>query len=79
MKKLEEKELNQLTECISKINSLQIQIGGIEAQKHELLHTISSASNDLAELQKELEKKYGKVSIDISTGEIKEDEPNQED
>ena len=37
-KKIEKQELESLQEKVNKINSLQVQIGGLEAQKHELLH-----------------------------------------
>ena len=73
-KKIEEQELANLKEKVSNINSLQMQIGGLEAQKHELLHGISLATTEFQNVQKELQDKYGKVSINISTGEISEDE-----
>lgn len=79
MNKLEEQELKTLQDAINKVNSLQLQIGGIEAQKHELLHSITAATQELQKVQNELEEKYGSVSVDISTGEIKENEPSKED
>lgn len=80
MNKLEDKELEELREHIHKINNLQLQIGGMEAQKHELLHAITEASKAFKLKQSELEDKYGKVDIDISTGEIKDqDESIKED
>ena len=80
MSKIEEQELKSLQDGINAINGLQMQIGGIESQKHELLHAITQASKDFKQLQKALEDKYGKVDVDISTGEIKEkDEPSKED
>ena len=77
--KVEEKELESLKEKVSSVNNLQLQIGGVEAQKHELLHGISAATLELAKFQKELEEKYGQVSVNISTGEIVENEPSKED
>ena len=80
MKKLEKNELEELQSDIHKINNLQLQIGGIEAQKHELLHTITEASKVFQSKQSKLQDKYGNVDIDISTGEIKErDESTKED
>jgi hypothetical protein len=78
-KKVEDQELASLKEKVSLINNLQLQIGGLEASKHELLHNISAASTDLAVFQKELEEKYGQVSVSIATGEIVENEPSKED
>jgi len=72
MRKLEEKELESLQLSVRNINNIQMQIGGMEAQKHELLHAITEASQKFQLEQAELEKKYGKVDIDISTGEIKD-------
>jgi len=78
-KKLTQEELKELQEAVNAMNNLQLQIGGLEAQKHELLHSMEGAKNKLSTIQNELEKVYGKVSVDISTGEIKEDEPSTED
>lgn len=78
-KKVEDQELASLKEKVTLINNLQLQIGGVEAQKHELLHNISAATLELAKFQKELEDKYGQVSVNISTGEIVENESGKED
>lgn len=79
MSKLKEDELKGLQEAIAKVNNIQMQIGGLEAQKHELLHSINKASEELSVVQKELEEKYGQVSINVQTGEITSDEPSKED
>ena len=78
-KKIEKQELESLQEKVNKINSLQVQIGGLEAQKHELLHAISTANTELSVIQSELSEKYGDVSVDMKTGEIKQNEPNKKD
>lgn len=79
MNKLEEQELKTLQDAINKVNSIQIQIGGLEAQKHDLLHAITDATQELQKVQNKLEEKYGSVSVDIATGEIKENEPSKKD
>jgi len=78
-KKLTQEELKELQEAVNAMNNLQLQIGGVEAQKHELLHSMETAKSALAEVQKKLEDVYGQVSVDISTGDIKEDESSTED
>jgi len=78
-KKLTTEELKELQEAVNGMNNLQLQIGGLEAQKHELLHSMETAKSTLAEVQKKLEDIYGQVSVDISTGDIKEDESSTED
>lgn len=72
MSKLEDNELKELRESIEAINSLQMKIGGLESQKHEMLHEISASVESFKSLQSDLEKRYGSVNIDITTGEIKE-------
>ena len=79
MNKIENEELELLKKTVSEINNLQMQIGGVEAQKHELLHTIANANGEFQKIQKDLEEKYGKVSVNLNTGEITEDESNKED
>ena len=78
-KKLKKGELQSLQDSVNQLNNLQIQIGGLEAQKHELLHSMDKAKQDLSVVQKELEDKYGQVSVDIKTGEIKENESDTKD
>jgi len=73
-KKLTQEELKGLQEAVNAMNSIQLQIGGLEALKHELLHSMEDAKVKLAEVQKQLEEVYGQVSVDIQTGDIKEEE-----
>jgi len=73
-KKLSEVELKELQEVIGKINEVQMQIGGLEMQKQELILVGIEAKKALGETQKTLEETYGQVQIDIQTGEIKENE-----
>ena len=54
-------------------------IGGLETQKHSLLHKIAEVNQEVEKLKVELEKEYGKVSIDLETGEIKEIEDKKEE
>lgn len=87
MKKVEEttgvekvtaEELTALNEKINAMNKLQIQIGGLEAHKHDMLTALSTINTDMQVLQKELEAKYGSVNIDLATGEITYVSDNQE-
>lgn len=73
-KKLSEVELKELQEVIGKINEVQMQIGGLEMQKQELILVGVESKKALGETQKTLEETYGQVQIDIQTGEIKENE-----
>jgi hypothetical protein len=79
MSKIKTEELEALQKVVGNINNLQMQIGGVEAQKHELLHAIANENNELQKIQKDLEETYGKVSVNLQDGEITEDESNKED
>ncbi len=63
-------ELAILNEKVTAINKAQMQIGGLEAHKHELLHALVGLGAELKEIQSKLESEYGSVSVDLVTGEI---------
>jgi len=72
MSKITDEQLKQLQEQVNTINQNQLQIGGLETQKHTLIHNAVELQNQLKSFQDELEKEYGKVSINISTGEYED-------
>ena len=71
-KKLTEDELKSLQENVSKLNQVHIELGRLENQKHKILHQVNEIESMFDKLQKELEEKYGKVNINIETGEFEE-------
>tara|TARA_R100000995_G_scaffold53786_1_gene26278 strand:+ start:7742 stop:7987 length:246 start_codon:yes stop_codon:yes gene_type:complete len=75
---LTENELKSLQENISKLNQIHIELGKLENQKHKILHQVNEIESLFDELQKELENKYGKVSINIENGELSEIKENEE-
>lgn len=78
VEKITSEELTKLTEKVTAMNKAQMQLGGMEAHKHELLHALSGMNQELQVVQKELEDKYGNVSIDLATGEITHVSDNKE-
>ena len=73
-------ELTKLQEMVSGMNQLQTTIGGYEAQKHDLLHQLAGAKNELSEFQKELTESYGDIQVDLKDGTISPaDADNKED
>ena len=72
MPNITEEQLKSLQEKVGMINQAQSQLGGIEVQKHQLLHQVGQVQGDLQKLQEELEKEYGKVSINIQDGSYQE-------
>ena len=75
--KLNEKELKSLQENVSKLNQVHIELGRLENQKHKILHQVNEIESMFDELQKLLEEKYGKVNINIETGEFEEIKENE--
>jgi len=69
-------ELTSVKAAVEAVNRLQMQVGGIELQKHDLMHTMKMKTDVLEAVQKTLEEKYGDVSIDIVTGEMKDNAPD---
>ena len=81
-KKLSDAELKELQEAMHEVNQMQMQIGGVEAHKIDLVSKFSILIKELESTRNILEGKYGSVNIDINTGEIqdiKEDETNTKD
>lgn len=72
MSKITEEQLKELQDQVNSINQNQLQIGNLESQKHTLIHNGVELQNKLRTIQNTLEEEYGKVTINISTGEYQE-------
>ena len=70
VEKISEEHLKELQGHVNKINQAQLQLGGLESQKHSLLHAVVNMQTELTEFQNKLEEEYGKVSINIQDGSI---------
>tara|TARA_R100001460_G_scaffold56525_1_gene96213 strand:- start:11742 stop:11987 length:246 start_codon:yes stop_codon:yes gene_type:complete len=70
MSKLEEKELKELRESQGKINVIKMDIGTLMGQIHSLNHMQIDEINKQSELKKSLEEKYGKITVDLESGEF---------
>ena len=70
VEKISEEHLTELQGHVNKINQAQLQLGGLESQKHSLLHAVVNMQTELTEFQNKLEEEYGKVSINIQDGSI---------
>jgi len=68
-----EEQLKAIQEVVSPINQIQMELGRMEARKHALCHQITQLQKSLQEEQTALEKEYGKVNVNIQTGEINYD------
>tara|TARA_R100001463_G_scaffold18741_1_gene46680 strand:+ start:424 stop:705 length:282 start_codon:yes stop_codon:yes gene_type:complete len=77
-----EEQLKAIQDLVSPINQIQMEMGRMATQKHALLHQITKLQESLQEEQTALEKQYGKVNINIQTGEIsypEDEQVNKED
>ena len=74
-----EEQLKAIQEVVSPINQAQMELGRMTTQKHMILHEITRLQESLQEEQVALEKEYGKVNINIQTGEISYPEDEQAD
>ena len=72
MSKIKEEQLKELQDQVNSINQNQLKIGNLESQKHTLIHNGVELQNQLRTIQNTLEEEYGKVTINISTGEYQE-------
>ena len=74
--KISEEQLKSLQNLVSGINKLQFDIGTIESQKHNLLHTNAVLNDKLMLLRDEFKKTYGTDDVDIQDGTINKNEIN---
>tara|TARA_R100000734_G_C3291429_1_gene83221 strand:+ start:226 stop:459 length:234 start_codon:yes stop_codon:yes gene_type:complete len=72
MAKITKQELEAVTSIKKELDGLVSEIGVIETQKHALLHKVAEVNESLAKEKKSLEEAYGKISIDLETGEYTE-------
>lgn len=78
MKKLNTIELESLQKHLGILSEIKLHLGDLELKKYDLQLQAGSVLNDFKSVQVDLEKKYGAVSINTTTGEIMElDEDNE--
>jgi len=74
---ISEEQLGKIQNIVGAINKLHADIGKLEAQKHNVLHTLAQGNDQLNEIQEEIRKEYGEVNINIQDGTIEyKDEPS---
>jgi len=65
MSKITEEELKTLTEQEQKKSAIIHDLGFLETQKHSLNHFFNQVVKENEDSKKELEEKYGKISVDL--------------
>jgi|TARA_R110000823_G_scaffold77165_1_gene176254 hypothetical protein len=72
MKKIEEKELQQLQELNTEFAKLKNNLGDLALQKHGICLRVEEIKSQFSHVEVSLMEKYGKDSvINLETGEIK--------
>ena len=72
MAKITEEQLENVVKTNKELEDIVLEIGILESKKHGLLHKVAEVNKVLDEQKVELEKQYGKISIDLKTGEYTE-------
>ena len=70
--KITDEELKSIQEKVNSINQAQMQVGGLEVQKTTAIEILKGFQQELQVIQKTLEDKYGKVSVNLQDGTITE-------
>ena len=79
--KVTAEELKNIQDRVSDINRAQMEVGGLEVQKHLAVEKLKEVQGALQVVQQSLETKYGKVSVNLNDGSLKpmESEVNTKD
>ena len=72
MAKITKEQLEKVSKTNKELESTVLEIGILETKKHSLLHKVAEVNKELEKQKNELEKEYGKISIDLETGEYTE-------
>ena len=68
--KVTDEQLEKIQSTVDRINQTQLNIGALEARKHQALHFVASYNDELKAIQDELEKQYGTFDVSIKDGTI---------
>ncbi len=72
--KIKDEQLVKLQALVNQVNQAQMELGQVETRKFDLIAAIPVFRKDLETFQKELEDEYGKVTINVHDGTIKQKE-----
>jgi|TARA_R110001592_G_scaffold651_5_gene3545 hypothetical protein len=79
--KITDEQLKDLQGIIGQVNQAQLSVGQLETQKAGIMAGIGDLQMKLKSMQDSLEEEYGKVTVNIQDGTIKEleDAPDTKD
>ena len=68
--KISEAHLKELQEIVNNINTIQFNIGKMEASKHSALHDLAVVQDRVGVMQETLLKEYGTYDVNLLNGKI---------
>ena len=77
--KITDEELETLTKQENQKNSIAHDLGVLESRKHKLLHLLDDVLDHQEITFESIEENYGKINIDLKTGEYKEIKEDNKD
>jgi hypothetical protein len=77
--KVTEEQLNKIQSAVERINQTHLQLGQMEARKHQMLHFLASTNDELGAIQNELTQEYGTFDVSIQDGTINYPENGEAD
>ena len=76
--KVTSEQLKNIQTIVDRINNAQMNIGQLEARKHQMLHFLAGINDELVLIQTELREQYGTDDINIPDGTINYQKENGE-
>lgn len=76
VRKITDAELQEIQKHVTVMNELQMQIGGVEMQKADLMTEMGKLRAVMQELQQALMATYGDVTVNLADGTITENASN---
>ena len=77
--KVTEEQLQKIQNVVVRINHTQMNIGQLEARKHQALHYLAGVNDELGLIQNELMEAYGTNDVNIQDGSINYPENGEAD
>jgi len=76
--KVTKEQLEKIQSTVDRINQTQLNIGQLEARKHQALHFVAAYNDELKQIQDELQEQYGTFDVNIQDGVINYPKENGE-
>lgn len=76
VRKITQEELQEVNQYATAINQMQMQIGGVEMQKADLMTEMAKLRAGMQEVQNALMATYGDVTINLADGTITDNAGN---